>query len=286
MKKQDHKPAVIAVHLLNDFSGSPFVFRQAIQALLDQGLVVHLLTATPSGTGFLSDLKVKRHPVFYKWQKSKILTFCFFLYSQFLILLKTLAIARPGDIIYINTMLPFGAAVAGKLKSNKVIYHIHEVSVRPALLKKFLLWIMRNTADQCIYVSKYVSEHTTANVPRTVIYNALPRKFIELAKRKIVPAKKKFSVLMLCSLKKYKGVMQYLHCARRLPDYDFVLVLNADEQQIGQFFKDENLPSNLRIHAAQSDVHPFYLNASVVVNLSQPPDWIETFGMTALEAMI
>lgn len=46
-----------------------------------------------------------------------------------------------------------------------------------------------------------------------------------------------------------------------------------------------NRPSNLTIYPRQSDVAPFYNSASVVLNLSDKTRFIETFGMTALEAM-
>ena len=35
------------------------------------------------------------------------------------------------DTVYINTLLPFGAALAAKLRGCKVVYHVHEVSVKP-----------------------------------------------------------------------------------------------------------------------------------------------------------
>ena len=46
-----------------------------------------------------------------------------------------------------------------------------------------------------------------------------------------------------------------------------------------------NIPENLTIHPRQDDVVPFYNSASVVLNLSDKERFIETFGMTALEAM-
>lgn len=41
----------------------------------------------------------------------------------------------------------------------------------------------------------------------------------------------------------------------------------------------------MEIYARQEDVVPFYSNASVVVNLSDKNQFVETFGLTALEAM-
>jgi glycosyltransferase involved in cell wall biosynthesis len=44
-------------------------------------------------------------------------------------------------------------------------------------------------------------------------------------------------------------------------------------------------PRNLKIHPRQDDVAPFYNRASLVLNLTNRRHAIETFGLTALEAM-
>jgi len=246
---------------------------------------VHLLTATPSGRGFLSDLNVVHHRIFYKWSPNKVLTLFYFLLSQLFVFFKVLITSGKNDIVYINTMLPFGAAIAARIRGCKVIYHIHEVSVKPMALKKMLLFVIRHTADYCIYVSEFVKKNTSLQIPATVIYNALPFAFIQKAKQNQSKLPERFTVLMLCSLKKYKGVFEFVQCARALPQLQFELVLNASQDEIISFFDDVNLPANVILHSAQSNVHPFYARASVVLNLSLPDKWIETFGMTALEAM-
>ena len=43
--------------------------------------------------------------------------------------------------------------------------------------------------------------------------------------------------------------------------------------------------NNLTVCSRQTDVIPFYNVASVVINLTNPRQAIETFGLTALEAM-
>jgi L-malate glycosyltransferase len=276
---------IIAVHLLNDFSGSPFVFSQALEALHEQGMDIELFTSTPSGEGFLNTVSAKRHNVFYRWSKSRWLTLVYFLYSQWLMFWRVITACERGDIIYINTILPFGAALAGKLRGCHVVYHIHEVSIRPVLLKKFLLLIVGITASHCIYVSAYVRNNTAVNCGGTVIYNALPIEFVRRAKASGKADEERFRVLMLCSMKVYKGIFSFLECARRLPDLHFDLVLNAKQFDIEKYFFKTKLPANISIYPAQADVHRFYESSSVVVNFSLPDQWVETFGMTALEAM-
>lgn len=46
-----------------------------------------------------------------------------------------------------------------------------------------------------------------------------------------------------------------------------------------------NISDNVTIHPRQDDVASFYNSASIVLNLSDKERFIETFGLTALEAM-
>lgn len=92
-------------------------------------------------------------------------------------------------------------------------------------------------------------------------------------------------VMMVCSLKIYKGLFEFVALAERHPQLHFEMILNAGEEEIASFFSEESIPANLKIHASQSDMHPFYQRASLVVNLTNPSLCIETFGMTLLEAM-
>ncbi len=277
---------VIAVHLLNDFSGSPFVLRQSLEVLLQHGYDVNVFTATPSGKGFLNDINnVKSYDIFYSWNKNKLVTLIFFLYSQLSLFFRLIFFLKKQDVVYVNSMLPFGAALAGWVRGCSVIYHIHEVSVKPVLLRNFLLKVANLTACRGIFVSKDVCQRTAFSKPASVVYNTLPAEFITEAIQHSYKKDNPFTVAMICSLKKYKGVMEFVACASRLPMYRFTLVLNASKEAINNFFKNEKLPVNLDIFPAQKDVHPFYKNADVVVNLSLPDQWIETFGMTILEAM-
>jgi L-malate glycosyltransferase len=278
---------IIAVHLLNDFSGSPFVLRQSLEVLSANGYSITLYTATPGGNGFLSNINgITKKNIFYQWHPNRWITLLFFLYSQISLAFRLLFTLRKQDIVYINSLLPFGAAIAGALRGCKVLYHVHEVSVKPEILKKFLLFMANQTSRKAIFVSRDLLSRTTFKQPATVIYNALPDSFIQKAhsfneKKQASP----FNILLLCSLKKYKGVGEFIACARQLPDYHFHLVLNATQKEITDFFSRETIPGNCFLHPAQSNVHPFYRDADVVVNLSRTSEWIETFGMTILEAM-
>ena len=280
---------IVAVHLLNDYSGSPLVFAQALETLSQAGASVDLYTN--NGEGFLSKLDyINKNIIPYQWKKNKLFTLMYYFYAQ-LWLFFTLLVKyrREHVIIYINTVLPFGAALAGLYLNQKVVYHLHESSVKPKLLKRFLFGIANMIATEAIYVSDFLRKTEPLSVAiNHLVYNALPTGFKQQAQAFQEKAEQHqgFRVLMLCSLKEYKGVRNFVALAKALPMYQFTLVLNATWLDIRTFFPEsEGFPANLMVYPKQNNVHPFYQKADLVVNLSKPEQWLETFGMTILEGM-
>lgn len=278
---------IICTHLYNDFSGSPLVLATAIKGLVEKGHAVTLLTSDTEG--FLSNLAVEKVTIPYQFTSNKLKRLLLLCLNQWLVFCQILKYRKEDVVIYVNTLLPFGAALAGKLTGKRVIYHVHETSISPLIFKHFLKFIAAITAQKAIYVSKYLME--TEAIPWTkgkVVYNALSDDFIKTAEQYVHQNHTKeypFTILMLCSLKRYKGVDQFVKLAKRLPNYRFELVLNATTESINEYFQVKDLPENLILFPKQSNVHWFYERAHLVVNLSNPAQWIETFGMTLLEAM-
>ena len=278
---------IICAHLYNDFSGSPLVLSTVIKSFKSNGVEVEIITSGES-SGFLSDLNVKSVDNGYKFLNNKILRLMMFLFCQVKMFFQTLQYRNENVIIYVNTLLPFGVALAGKLMGKKVIYHFHETSLNPLLLKIFLKWIASITADEIIYVSQFLREKEgLPNVTAKVVYNTLSDDFIKTAEsyQKSKSENNDFVILMLCSLKGYKGVNEFVKLSKRLSNFTFDLVLNATTEEIDDFFKSTELPQNLNLYPRQSNVHPFFQKADLVLNLSHPEEWIETFGMTLLEGM-
>ena len=188
-------------------------------------------------------------------------------------------------------MLPFGAGLAGKFRGAKVVYHLHETAIRPALLKKFLRLMIKICASRIIYVSKFLQrEEDVEGVMGVTIYNSLSDEFQSRALA--TPYRHmhagKFNVLMLASLRAYKGVNEFVALATTLASNEkvtFTLVASASAAEIDAYFAGTPLPANLLVNAARADVLDFYCNASLVVNLSHVDGCAETFGLTILEAM-
>ena len=282
----DKKKKIVCVHLLNDFSGSPLILSMVIKGLVQGGYDVDLITSSET-KGFLSDLPVNYKYVKYRFHENKLIRLFRFFKSQAVLFFMIAGYASKNITVYINTLLPFGAALGAKATGKKVIYHIHESYIQPASLKKFLRTIAAKTADSAVYVSNYLlNEEQLPGVKNTVIYNALPDEFATKAAANLHHVTRdKFTVLMVSSLKEYKGIKYFAELAAKMPQLQFELVLNATKQEIDLFFRDTQIVNNLKLFPAQKDVHPFYQRASLVVNLSVPNLCKETFGMTLLEGM-
>jgi glycosyltransferase involved in cell wall biosynthesis len=94
-----------------------------------------------------------------------------------------------------------------------------------------------------------------------------------------------FVVLMLCSYKVYKGIEVFVNLAKRLGNVQFVMVLSTSEEEVALFCKAVKCPSNCEVLPARELPITLFSRAHLVVNLSLPHLFIETFGLTLLEAM-
>jgi len=277
---------IFAFHLLNDYSGSPKVLMQLAKGWTAHGLEVHLVTSA-GRKGFLSDIEgVRYHFFWYRFAANPFRRLLHLFWSQLLLFTQLFFVVKKSDIVYINTVLPFGAAFLGKLKGCRVIYHVHETTVRPPVFKKFLFATLKWAADDVVYVSRFLAEREpVAGVRRHVLHNTLEDQFLQ--KVQLKPAERQFpkNVLMICSLKAYKGIWELVQLAKDNPQNNFRLVVNASQRAIDDFFSGKTVPENLEIFDTQTDVHPFYRWADVLLNLSRPDGWVETFGLTVLEGM-
>lgn len=286
---EDLKKRICFVHLLNDYSGSPMVLSQTIKVAQGANFDTFLITGK-NKEGFLSDICRNHLIIPYCRAKNKFKTLFFYLFSQVILFFKIIRLRKKISIIFVNTMLPFGAALAGKFCGIKVIYHIHETSIKPKLLKIFLRFIIKNSASEIIYVSEsLMKQEGFDEIRSTVIYNSLSPRFRDLIiKNKDLSQAQDFNILMICSLKDYKGVKEFMIIAKLCQlkkDISFTLVLNAQIFEIKEYFKNFEVPPTVRIFPKQKDVTPFYHKASMVLNLSRPDQWVETFGLTILEAL-
>jgi glycosyltransferase involved in cell wall biosynthesis len=224
--------------LLNDRSGSPQVLCSVIKALKREQSRAQLFVGS-DGAGCLDYAGIKTTRYWYWRTPYRLSTLATYLVSQLALMIRLFR-ARDIDreaLIYVNTLLPFGAALFGWMTGRRVLYHLHEVSVSPAPLKWFLTAIARRTAQRLIYVSDF---HRTClpipGVPSRTVYNALDDRFLELASANAYRHRRdvRLNVLMIASLRDYKGVPELVALAEQLagrPDIRFDLEVNDDEAE-------------------------------------------------------
>lgn len=273
---------ILFAHLLNNFTGSPKVLSVLFKELSkDSNLKLSLLTSKTDG--ILNGIpNIKYHDNFYRWHENKILRLLQFALSQ--VTNFFFALSADYDILYMNTVVPFGAALAAKVRGKKIIYHVHEVYINPRFLKRFYSKVMKKCASQVICVSKYVQEHTDF-LPSAVVYNPIefspiPENLDEYLNEKL----NRKIIFMPTSLKEYKGVFQFVELARKNTDYNFVLLCSTELSEMQKFFAKTDLPKNLMLVGKQKSLEKFYREAALTMNLSLYDKFIETFGLTVLES--
>lgn len=277
---------ILFTHLLNDLSGSPRVLRQVVDAMQGGGTPLYL-ASSESDEGFLNDLPgVEAYYMPYHWSSSRLKTLLRFIQAQWYFMRVVWRLRKKVGIVYINTVLPVGSALAAWALNKRVVYHLHESELSPRPLSWLLFSIMHLLADHVIFVSEYLREKVRCRQPSTVVYNSLDETIAREAIRlRYEPRPDIFTVLMVCSWKAYKGVYQFLHLARQLPDMHFNLILNADEEQVWADLQGTEIPRNITFAFKVRKISRWYAGSHVILNLSLPDQWVETFGLTLLEGM-
>lgn len=280
---------VICFHLFNDYSGSPKVLKMILEGLLKKGCQVDLVSSTG---GVLDELlhykNLRKYSYPYRFSNNPAITILRYSTAQIYTFLLAFRWLFHKDVVfYINTLLPVGPALAGRIMGKHVVYHYHENAFVKGAFYKALATIMQKLAHEIICVSEYQASFLQRKKGVTVVPNALPKNFVNRLTPNLQTAFERKQILMLGSLKLYKGPLEFIELAQRLSQFTFELVVNDTQENINRFVKEHkiNICKNLTIYPRQNDVVPFYNQASLVLNLSDKKQVVETFGLTALEAM-
>ena len=275
-------PKILAAHLWDNYSGSPRVFAQALSALAEGGADIHLFTSDTEG--FLQHGPWTRHRVPYRWVASRWGRLARYLWSQVWLMAALWHHRRGAHLVYVNTLLPFGAAWAARLAGLRVVYHLHETHVEPPFLHGLLTATVRRCAQAVIYVSDYLAQVLPMpGLAARIVPNALPEAYVAPGPRGA--AAHPFEVLMVASLKAEKGLPAFAALAEALPQLHFTLIVGAGAPELKAFWADLPQPPNLSLLPATREVQTYYQRAHLLLNLSDPERLPETFGMTVLEGM-
>lgn len=276
---------VVFIHSLNNYTGSPNVLAVAVKGFIARGYVVELHTSQTEG--FLTGIPgvMYRHTC-YRWTSNGAINLLLLFISQFQLFFRLIFTSRKNTVFYINTIIPFGAALACWVSGKNCIYHVHENMQQNKYLYVLLRQVYSLTNKKSVFVSEYLKGTAVNCRNGLVVHNALPDNFLNEATLYKTDREQKKNILMVASLRRFKGIYEFVRLAEMLPEYSFQLVLSASEGETSDFRTSIGDIKNLTVYSMQKNLHPFYAEAALLLQLSHPETWIETFGLTILEAMV
>lgn len=289
---------VACVHLFDDYTGSPKILAHAIRDLETAGAEVRVIVGSAGNGGFIRDAHATE-TIFYRFGQNKISQMFFLGLAQGLLFLRVLRVCIfwRADVVYANTVLTPAAVLAGRLCGRRVVTHLHEVGLGSALLFRLFAGVPRRLSHRLICVSEYVRRTLQLAPDRAVVvHNALSK--TEWATANEIAATREsgrvngnFLVVMACSLKWYKGIDSFLTVAAHVGNtagdahMRFRLLLNCTMAEWQEFARDLHVSENVDVAIRPRNVYEHYREAGLVMNLSHPEGWVETFGLTLLEGM-
>ncbi|PPK99536.1 glycosyltransferase family 4 protein [Parapedobacter indicus] len=287
MKSRNHRIKIICYHLLNDYTGSTNILSANLAFLASKGVNIDVYSSF-NNDGFLSEVNgINKINVYYKFTKSKFYRLVLFVIAQIRYFFSLFKYSFSKDVtVYVNTILPFGATIGAFFLRKRIVYHIHEYPINRSVINRLGMFIATNLATKLIFVSNYVQESfgLTNEKRSCVIRNYISERLLVTSADHTPQFNQQMNILMICSLRVYKGVDVFVELARKLPNHRFTLIVSADNDEIESYFSHQELPSNLLILPTQKDLQKFYSTANLCLNLSIPDQCIETFGLTVLEA--
>ena len=287
MKKQIR---FIAVHMYNDFSGSPRVLADfcSISSIQSQSLTV-VTNLTP---GFLDTRLGSVKYIWYPKSKSVALKFLLFTLAQIQIFFMVITLALRGRIageqvvVINNTIFALTSLLASRLVGALTISYVHESFSGHKWVHMIIKNYIRFMAHEVILVSKFLFHHYGFDLDRArLLPNGLRLDFVGDHEIDYEEKFERGKVLFVGSLRPYKGIFELIKIARKTPFMEFNAVFNCTENELEAFLREKHVPRNLRAVARDSNLMDRYKTAFVVMNLSLKPDCLEGFALTVLEGM-
>jgi len=282
---------MVFCQLNDDFSGSTRVLRNVIDVALANGLPCHIYVSGSAPEGHLSDLAHITTRYWYRKSSNKYLRYLFLVCGQLHLLWVMLKENRGHRdvVVYQNTLLVFGASFYARFTRRRCICHVHEVSLGAAFFGRMMQALAQLGRPHYVFVSAAHQALLNWQISNgTVIYNAVDIDLHAHGRRHTKQFGHPLKVFFIGPPLIKKGYDVFLNLARALeadPRYVFHWVVNCSDHERQFMLAQTNIPTNVTVHPAMRDMSTVYTTADVVMNLSDQHLWVETFGMTIVEAM-
>lgn len=278
----------IFIHLLNDFSGSPRTINEKIGCYSQLGCDCFVITGGSGGFIRTDNLKHKIIP--YEKHSNRAIWALRLLIWHLRTFFWVLRLARRSDVVHCNTLLTAPHLLAARLKGAKTVCHIHETMVSQPLHKRILTAFVRLWAGKLVYVSTYVETALGAQfrkLPYCITYPCIDQRLLDCAKAQVSVSKeaRPFTVGLICSLIWHKGYTEFIRLAAMCPEFRFVLVINGRSDAFYDKIPNTEVPGNVVVHFSVREVAKVLMDMDVMLSLTKREGWVETFGLTLIEAM-
>lgn len=277
---------IVVFHPLNDFTGSSIALASYIKENNNNEFII--ITRTHE-VGALDSLEngclVNIHSR--KDNKATISNIITYFIAVFLTACKYRNLC---DTFFINTISPWYASIYSFILRKKVVYYVHETFVVRSLINKLKKYVFEHTKSHCIFVSHYAKEFYNNKLHTTEIrYNKLRPGYLDnLPTVNYNNNEVHQKVLMISSLSLSKGIATFFKVAMEMSNYKFEMLISSSLKEIYTFIKDNDLviPDNVTINSKSRDPRVYILGCDIVLNLSIPTLWVETFGLTIIESLV
>lgn len=290
------------MHPSDEAYGSDRIFLKTVAAAQSSGRAVRVLLPDDTAAGWLSDrlgqigVPVRRGPLA-PARRRYLRIVALPAYVGSLVraarFVRSEARGLRAGIIYVNTSSLLAAALVGRPGRARLVWHVHELVLRPRVLAWAFRWAPVITADRVIAISEAVRAHLTPGgigkhkVVR--IYNGI-EPFSPVGPARRDPHHPR--VAFIGRLNRWKGYDVFLHAvslvAAEFPSAEFHFLgspppgeewrvddLSAEVERLG-------LADRTTIAGFRDDL-PDLLGGLDVV--AAPSVWPEPFGLVLLEAM-
>lgn len=250
---------------------------QFISCTSDSSKENRTIILTNKTKGALSDLNAEYSFINYSFKPNqKLVTLVKWLFAQVQIFIK-LIFLNPHRVV-INTIHPFSAMLYAYIFSKEHVLYVHEHDFGNKFITEFLFYIVGKSKN-IITVSESLKGHRKELKNATVIYNTHSISHQNRDGRVI----KKVGLVSMGDFNK-KGVYAFISLAKRFMNFTFVLQTGLDQKVLSTLLQSIELPPNVITRTSTNDMQSFYNEIDLLLNLSNPMFWVETFGLTIIEA--
>jgi len=280
---------LLFVSLNNDLTGSCYVLKKVISHVSNHEIIkTHSTIIAPfSLSGYLSDLANTTH-LCCKFIRLPAIRNSLARYSiyQFIAAFYILKSASNVDLVYINTTYNILPVLVCWLISKRYILHAHE-KPKNKLFSSLLFLASKGNTNTILSPSSFLSAHLSRSSLHSICIGNPYEDYSNIKDDSTIHPT--FNVGMACSPRKYKGVDTFLELAQyysSIPNscIHFFLYLSSTDSCYTDAIENLALP-NLTVAYEMNGIQMLLKQADLLLNLSSPNLWQETYALTLAEAL-